>query len=250
VTTFVGGVGELYQGDLDLGRRAVERLAGRDLGGDVLIEELHYGAVAVAQRLEEVRPEALVLVGAQRRGRPPGTVERRRIVDLRPDPSAVQASVGDAVTGYVSIDLVLDVAAGFGVLPARTIVYEVEPALVEPGDAMSAAAEAALEQVVDLAVAEVQRAPLLGLADQLRSLVADGHLEQGGAALAALQDLLAALDTIDREGRWARTFAERDRLRLEISRGATAEGMTHLDWGLWWTLIEELDRLQGAELAG
>ena len=60
----VGGVGELYQGDLDLGRRAVERLGTEDLGPGVLVEELHYGAVAVAQRLEDLRPDLLILIGA------------------------------------------------------------------------------------------------------------------------------------------------------------------------------------------
>ncbi|MEJ7744110.1 MAG: hypothetical protein WKF73_17155 [Nocardioidaceae bacterium] len=57
----------------------IERLQAEDLGPGVLVEELHYGAVAVAQRLEDLRPDALVLVSAVRRGRPPGTVERRRL---------------------------------------------------------------------------------------------------------------------------------------------------------------------------
>ena len=67
MTVLVGGVSELFQGDLDLGRLAVARLLDEDLGPGVLVEDLHYGAVAVAQRLEEVRPDTLVLVGAVRR---------------------------------------------------------------------------------------------------------------------------------------------------------------------------------------
>jgi Ni,Fe-hydrogenase maturation factor len=103
VTVLVGGVGQLYQGDLDLGRLAAERLAAEALGPDVLVEELHYGAVAVAQRLEELRPRALVLVGAVARGRRPGTVERRLIRNLHLPPERVQRAVGDAVTGYVTL---------------------------------------------------------------------------------------------------------------------------------------------------
>ncbi|MGH9281391.1 MAG: hypothetical protein ACRD0S_00475, partial [Acidimicrobiales bacterium] len=75
VAVLVGGVGELYQGDLDLGRVAVERLAQEALGDHVAVEDLHYGAVAVAQRLEELRPAHLVLVGGVARDRAPGTVE-------------------------------------------------------------------------------------------------------------------------------------------------------------------------------
>ncbi|MDP9444914.1 MAG: hypothetical protein M3P83_11440, partial [Actinomycetota bacterium] len=113
-------MGELYQGDLDLGRLAAERLAGEPLGPGVLVEDLHYGAVAVTQRLEELRPSALILVGAVRRGRPPGTVQRRRVAAADVDPDRVQAAVGEAVTGYVGVDLVVDVAGAFGALPRRT----------------------------------------------------------------------------------------------------------------------------------
>ena len=82
MTILVGGVGQLYQGDLDLGRRAVERLRQEHLAAGVLVEDLHYGAVAVAQRLRDVAPDALVVVGAEVHGRTPGTVERRRVRSL------------------------------------------------------------------------------------------------------------------------------------------------------------------------
>jgi hydrogenase maturation protease len=151
----VGGVGQLYQGDLDLGRLAVERLAAEDLGPEVLVEDLFYGAVAVAQRLEDLTPDALVLVGAEQRGRRPGTVERRTVEELELTPEEVQLAVGDAVTGYVGIDLVVEVAHGLGVLPPRTVAIEVEPAEVEPSEELSPAAAAALEEALRLVRAEV-----------------------------------------------------------------------------------------------
>jgi len=145
----VGGVAQLYQGDLDLGRLAVERLAALE-SDDVLVEELSYGAVAVAQRLEELAPERLVLVGAVARGRTPGTVERRTAAPISLKPEEVQQSVADAVTGYVHVDLVLDVAHGLGVLPADAILVEVEPAAVDPSDRLSPVAERALAEAVAL----------------------------------------------------------------------------------------------------
>lgn len=72
----VGGVGELWQGDSDLGRRAAEVLAAEDLGEGVLVEEMSYGALHVAMLLEDVSPELFVVVGAAARGRPAGTVTR------------------------------------------------------------------------------------------------------------------------------------------------------------------------------
>jgi hypothetical protein len=158
VTVLVGGVSELFQSDLDLGRLAVERLQTEQLGAGVLVEELHYGAVAVAQRLEELRPGALVLVSAVRRDRPPGTVERRRLDPPEQTPAEVQAAVGDAVTGYVHPDLVVEVAAALGALPPRTVAVEVEPEVTGSGDGLSASATAGLEVALELVRTEVRRA--------------------------------------------------------------------------------------------
>jgi hypothetical protein len=248
VTVLVGGVGQLYQGDLDLGRLAAERLAGEALGPDVLVEELHYGAVAVAQRFEELRPRALVLVGAVARGRPAGAVERRRLSGLRLPPERVQRAVADAVTGHVTLDLVVEVAAGLGALPARSAAVEVEPAGSGPAEDLTPPGRAALEVALGLVRAEVRRIPLLELADRLRARSQDAGLEPA-PALDTLNELLAELARLEEHGRWGSAFALRDRLRRRIADGHTGFGMDHLDWGLWWALIEELDRLQPLEAA-
>ncbi len=242
----VGGVGQLYQGDLDFARVAAERLQAEELGREVLVEDFHYGAVAVAQRLEELRPHTLILIGAASRGRPTGTVQRLRLEPSERAPADVQGSVSDAVVGYVDMDLVINVAAGFGVLPQRTVAIEFEPVLPGPSEKLSAEAEAALEPALELVRAEVRRAPLFQLADEIRERLSEAHLEPA-SAVEALEALLGELETLEREGRWARTFAERDRLRLLISTGGTGEGMDHLDWGQWWALLEELDRLEQTE---
>lgn len=243
----IGGVSQLYQGDLDLGRRVVEELEASPPAG-VRVEDLYYGAVAVAQRLAELTPSMLVLVGAESRGRTPGAIERRRIAGLDLADHEVQVAVGDAVTGYVGIDLIVEVAWGLGVLPARTVALEMEPVTSGPGTELSPAGERALQRLVELASVEAQRAPLLRLTDELRDLLALEPLEGAGASQ-ALQDLLAGVDQLDHDGRWAGTFGARDRLRLAISDGDVPEQMTGLHWGLVWGLIEELDRLQALDVA-
>jgi len=246
VTTFVGGVSELFQSDLDLGRLAIERLQRESFGPDVLVEEVHYGAVAVAQRLEDVRPDLLVLVSAVRRDRRVGTVERRRVDPPDLDTADLQAAVGDAVTGYVHVDLIIDVAAGLGVLPPRTVSVEVEPESTSSGEGLSTTAEAGLEVALQLVRDELRRVPLLRLADELRPLLVGDRLEPS-ASRDRLRALLGELVGLDRDGRWGRTFSLRDGLRLDIAHQVSSEGMDHRDWALWWALIEELDRLEAAE---
>lgn len=243
----IGGVSQLYQGDLDLGRRVAARLVEAPPSGpDVRVEDLYYGAVAIAQRLEELTPSMLLLIGAEQRGRVPGSIERRRIrqLDLRAD--EVQIAVGDSVTGYVGIDLIVEVAWGLGVLPGRTVALEVEPLTTGPDTELSDLGSEALERVLAMARLEVGRVPLLELAGELRAELAERPLEPS-PALEATEDVLAALEVLDAEGRWGEAFAARDRLRSAISAGQLGEGMTALDWGLWWSLIEELDRLAAHE---
>lgn len=151
----VGGVAELFQGDLDLGRIAVERLQAEVLGDDVHVEELSWGAVTVSHRLAELAPDALVLVAAHARGRPPGTVQRREIGPPSLSVDEQQLAVGDAITGYVTIDLLVEVNAALGTLPGRTVAVEVEPARTEPSEELSAEARAGLDEALGLVRAEV-----------------------------------------------------------------------------------------------
>jgi hydrogenase maturation protease len=243
---FVGGVGQLYLGDLDVGRHAAERLAAEQLGPDVIVDDLYYGAVAVAQRIEELSLDALVLVGAVDRGREPGTVVRRRINEVSLTPVEQQGAMHDAGTGYVSLDLVVEVAWGLAVLPARTVVIEIEPARTEPAEDLTPAVSRALEEALALTRGEIRRIPVLQVADEIRQLLTGRRLERT-PAVDAVTRLLDELQTVDREGRWAGTFGARDQLRACIATGATGEGMNHLDWSLWWTLIEALERLQQQE---
>lgn len=244
----IGGVGELFQGDLDLGRVVVERLLGEDLGEHVLVEDLHYGAVAVAQRLEEVKPSHLVLVAGVVRGHAPGSVHRRVTNASEFDPAQVQLAVGDAVTGYVSIDLVLEVAAGFGVLPERTVAIEVEPATTALCDSLSPEAMRALEDVLDLVRTEVRRAPLLEMAALVHDrCVADAERLGPAPAAVTMLELTDSIRVLGDDGRWGRVFVQRDRLRRQLDAGQTGEAMDTLDWALWWALLEELDRVFAAE---
>lgn len=246
MTVLVGGVGELFQGDLDLGRLAAERLRTEQFRPNVLIEELHYGAVAVSQRLEELRPSAFVMVGAVHRGRPAGTVQRSRVSATHSKPDEVQAAVGDAVTGYVSIDLIIEVAGAFGALPPRTVAIEVEPAWLGPGEGLSPAAQNGLSSALQLVRAEVERQPLFCLVDELDPLLVDDRITPC-PALDVIRALLTELRRLDRDGDWGATFALRDRLRCSVVAGSTGEGMDAQDWALWWVLLEELDRLQALD---
>jgi hydrogenase maturation protease len=153
----VGGVGQLWQGDLDLGRRAVEELAGEDLGPHVAVEDLCYGAVHVSWRLDDLAPQALIVVGAQQRGRAPGSVERRIVEAFQVPPGQARHAVDEALTGYLSIDLLVEVLAALDALPPETVVIEVEPQTRYPSHDLSPVCAEALGEALTLVRAEVRR---------------------------------------------------------------------------------------------
>lgn len=243
----VGGVGELYQGDLDLGRRAVETLSAENLGGDVAVEDLYYGALAVAQRLEELRPDAMVLIGAVARGRPPGSVDERLLVEPSFPDEEIQAAVQDAGTGYVDIDTLLRVCTGLRALPRRSLVVEVEPRMTGPDPEISPQARRGLDEALSRVRSGLRHLRVLNLADQIGARLDEGDIEET-AVTQAMEDLLASLRSM--HAGWGRTFAEKERFKLLLSSQPSGEGMRHLDWAMWWTLIEELDRLEQSEALG
>jgi hydrogenase maturation protease len=212
MTIVVGGVGQLFQGDLDVGRHIVERLTRADLGPDVVVEDFYYGAVAVMQRLEDLQPSGLVLVGAERSGSAPGSVRRQPIRTRPSAPWEIQDAVGAAATGHVAIQLIVEVAAGFGVLPRRTAAIEVEPAHVEPRDELSPPVARAVDAASALARREVLRIRVLEQADTLAHTLRQLRTEPSGAT-GLLRELLSELRGLDERGQWGAAPAIATRLR-------------------------------------
>lgn len=134
----------------------MERLLNEPLGSDVVVEDLFFGALAVCQRLQELHPETLILVGAAARGREPGQVLRHEVAPLERPLDDLQHAVGEAATGYVSIDLVLEVATAFHALPARTVVFEIEPKTTAPADTLSPEGESAASAAIDMIKLELR----------------------------------------------------------------------------------------------
>lgn len=240
----VGGVGELFQTDLDLGRIVVNQIMTEDeLPRGTYVEDLSYGAIPFTHRLMELQPHVLVLVGAKQRGREPGSIHRRTVTTVDRTPEQLQTAVGDAYVGYVDLDLAVDVAFALDLLPPRCVVIEVEAAVVGPGDELSENGTAALVPTVAAVRREITLAPLFDLARQFRPRLEPDVLEPS-RLLDALRELYEGFGVLDDEGRWGRTFQAKDHVTLAISSGDTSTNMDHADWGMTWGLVEELTRLQ------
>jgi nitrite reductase/ring-hydroxylating ferredoxin subunit len=141
--TVIGGVGYTHLCDHSLGIVLADELAGEARPPALLVEDLSYGPVAVAQwfldeaRLTPIGRAVLVSAVARDDGRPPGTVSAYRWDRVLPPPEAIQQAVADAVTGVILLDNTLVVGEWMRALPNEVVVVEVEPLVHAFGDDFS-----------------------------------------------------------------------------------------------------------------
>jgi len=154
----IGGVGYRNLRDHSLGIVMSDELEALADPPTLLVEDLCYGPVAVAQWfLDEARDEPItraVFITAIGRedGRAPGTISAYRWDHALPPAEEIQRCVVDAVTGVILLDNTLIVVEWMGALPEETIVIEVEPLEHAFGDEMSPAVAAAYTEVRRLAL--------------------------------------------------------------------------------------------------
>ena len=154
----IGGVGYRNLRDHSLGIVMSEELEPLARPPNLLVEDLCYGPVAVAQWfLDEAREapftRAVFITAISREdGRPPGTISAYRWNHALPSGDEIQRCVVDAVTGVILLDNTLIVTEWMNALPKETIVVEVEPLEHAFGDEMSPAVAAAYVEVRRLAL--------------------------------------------------------------------------------------------------
>ena len=158
----IAGFGRPGMRDLDFGRQVVEYLQQLEWPEGVVVEDLSCSAPLVLDRLQELRPAKVVLLGAVARDfDPPATLRRYRVDLTPPEPAAVHRSVEESVMGMVDLDHTLAMARHWGGLPVDTVVIEVEPAEASFGVGFSEDLAACLDPILDMV-----REELAGVADQ------------------------------------------------------------------------------------
>ena len=152
----VGGVGLPWLRDLDYGTQWVNRVAELDWPDHVIVEDMSYAAHRVLDRLRELRPSKVVLVGCMpRREDPPGTIRHYELDLTPPDEDEVQDRLSEAAMGIIELDHTLAVVRHFGEFPLDTVVVEVEPEDEAFGLGFSDTVEATVDEVLALVRSEL-----------------------------------------------------------------------------------------------
>jgi hydrogenase maturation protease len=155
----VSGIGYSNMSDMSFGRVLLGELEKMDWSDNVHVEDLNFGPIMIYQWLEEfpVKFDKAVLVSAAKRGREPGTLEVYRWQDPQPSADEIQASIGEAVTGVLSLENLLIVCQHFGVFPEDVTIIEIEPQNDEYGLEFSPVVASKVGEAIELVKREAAR---------------------------------------------------------------------------------------------
>jgi hydrogenase maturation protease len=147
VAAVIIGIGNPFRGDDSVGLRVASWLRAR-LAGELRIVESDGEPATLIDHL--VGMEVAFLIDACSAGAAAGTVQR---IDVSTSP--LPKGLAAFSTHGVGIGDVLELARALGQLPSRCIVYAVEAASFETGDALSPAVADAVAEVGERILAEV-----------------------------------------------------------------------------------------------
>ena len=147
----VGGLGLPWLRDLDYGTQFVRRIEGESWPKGVYVEDLSFSAHRVLDRLKELKPHKVILVGAMPRDVDPAGTIRRYILDLTPpDEADLAERLGESIGGIIDLDHTLAIGKWGKGFPPDTVVIEVEPGDRSFGLGFSEEVEASVDKVLAL----------------------------------------------------------------------------------------------------
>lgn len=159
MNVLVSGIGYSNMSDMSFGRVLLGELEQMQWSENVHVEDLNFGPIMIYQWLEEspVKFDKAILVSAAKRGREPGTLEVYQWIDPQPSVNEVQASIGEAVTGVISLENLLIVCQHFGVFPKDVTIVEIEPQKEDWGLEFSPVVAAKVGEAIEIVKREAAR---------------------------------------------------------------------------------------------
>jgi Ni,Fe-hydrogenase maturation factor len=148
----IGTVGYHNLGNHSLGPALLPMLEKMSWPRNVEVEEMNWGPIAIVQKFQtlDIPYDRVVLLAAiERPGRNIGDVDVFRWMGRLPDEEMIQACVGDAVTGVISVENLLIIGEHFKIWPAETFIVDVEPGPEKAGVEFTNEVQGAVPIIID-----------------------------------------------------------------------------------------------------
>ena len=126
----VGTIGYHNLGNHSLGPALLPTLQSLTWPQGVDLEEMNWGPIAIVQKFQSLKSpydRVILLAAIERETRNIGAIDVFRWMGRLPDEEVIQACIGDAVTGVISVENLLIIGEHFKIWPAETFIVDVEP---------------------------------------------------------------------------------------------------------------------------
>ena len=120
--------------------------------GGIVFEELNWGPIAIVQyfqSLPEPFDRVIIITAIQRSSRKTGEITIHRWAGGLPSEEQIQACIGDAVTGVISVENLLIIGEYFKIWPSDVFVVDVEPGEEKAGEHLSPEMEATIPAIIN-----------------------------------------------------------------------------------------------------
>jgi len=149
----VAGIGNIFLGDDGFGVEVAQRMAQRDLPGDVKVVDYGIRGLHLAFELLECDYETVILVDATQRGGTPGTVY---LIEPEIRDTAAPRDDASIEAHGLTPDGVLALVASLGGRPKRVVVVGCEPSDVTDGIGLSLEVSAAVDEAISLITTQIE----------------------------------------------------------------------------------------------
>jgi len=133
----IGTVGYHLLRNHSVGPILLPQLNAKAWNGQVSIEEMNWGPIAIVQYFQTLEipfDRVIFLVALERQERKIGDISVYKWLGKLPDEQQIQACVGDAATGVISVENLLVIGEFFKIWPKEVFLVDVEPGPEQAGE--------------------------------------------------------------------------------------------------------------------
>jgi len=151
--TLIGTVGYHVLGNHSMPPMLFSHLQKLNLPKHVKVDELNWGPVAVGQMFQAEDPpfeRVIILCAIEREGREIGELDIFKWGGTLPDEEQIQACVGDAATGVISVENLLVIGEYFKVWKDEVYLVDVEPGPEVAGEDITPEMEEKIPEIISV----------------------------------------------------------------------------------------------------
>lgn len=164
--TLIGTVGYHILGNHSMPPMLFSHLQEFSLPDHIKVDELNWGPVAVVQMFEAEDPpfdKVIILCAVERKEREIGQIDVYKWLGKLPDEEQIQACVGDAATGVISVENLLVIGEYFKVWRDEVYLVDVEPGPEVAGEQLTIEVQNAIPEIIST----VKRLAINGVDDEM-----------------------------------------------------------------------------------